>query len=83
MMASLLSWYVEDQDIREVLEFASQLSHSHLQQLMKFFSEAVYPLPVGFSKKEDVYLDEPPLFSETFMLNYMYVIETLFALLLF
>lgn len=74
MAACVLSHYlkyVEDQDIREVLEFASELSHSHLQQLTKFFSEAEYPLPVGFSKKEDVYLDAPPLFSETFMLNYM------------
>jgi hypothetical protein len=65
--------YIEDQDIREVLEFASDLSHAHLQKLTKFFTDAQYPVPIGFSKKDDVTLEAPPLFSETFMLNYLYV----------
>jgi hypothetical protein len=65
--------HVQDQEIREILLFASDLSHSHLQELKRFFTQENYPIPVGFTKSDDVYLDAPPLFSDTFMIVYMYV----------
>ncbi|HYK71789.1 MAG TPA: DUF3231 family protein [Pseudoneobacillus sp.] len=75
MAACILSHYlnhVQDQDIREILEYASELSHSHLTQLKKFFNQENYPVPLGFTK-EDVHDNAPPLFSDTFMIIYMYV----------
>jgi Protein of unknown function (DUF3231) len=75
MAACVISYYlahVVDKDIREVLEFALGLSHSHLEKVKGFFEEENYPIPVGFTK-EDVNLNAPPLFSDIFCLEYMYV----------
>jgi hypothetical protein len=65
--------HIQDQEIKDVLEYASDLAHSHLEQLPKFFTEENYPIPTGFNIKEDVIPDAPPLFTDTFLLNYMYV----------
>jgi len=63
---------VEDQDIRKVLEFALDLSQEHLGEIKGFLEEEKYPLPIGFTD-EDVHLGAPRLFSDVFMLYYMYI----------
>ncbi|HLO11803.1 MAG TPA: DUF3231 family protein [Pseudoneobacillus sp.] len=65
--------HVEDKEIREILLFASDLSHSHLPIIKRFFTQENYPIPVGFTTSDDVYLDAPPLFTDIFMIIYMYV----------
>ena len=63
---------VEDKETRTVLEFALQLSNSHIENIKEFLSQEKYPIPIGFTDG-DVYLDAPPLFSDLFMLFYMYI----------
>lgn len=62
----------EDKEIKSVLEFALELSKSQSEQVKKFLSEENYPIPVGFTE-QDVNLKAPPLFSDIFMIIYMYV----------
>lgn len=63
---------VEDEEIRQVLEFASQLSTSHLDKIKEFLEGEKYPSPIGFTDK-DVFPNAPRLFSDVFMLFYMYI----------
>jgi hypothetical protein len=75
MAHCVLSFFVEkveDPDIKKVLVFAKGLSQTHLEKIEKFLHEENYPNPIGF-KKEDVNLDAPPLFSDLFCLQYIYV----------
>lgn len=67
--------HVQDPEIGEVLEFAAELSHSHLEKLREFFNQENYPIPKGFTITDDVHLNAPPLFSDIFMINYMYVMS--------
>jgi uncharacterized membrane protein YtjA (UPF0391 family) len=72
MLTHFLS-HVQDEDIREILDYASELSHTHLKELNKFFNNEHYPTPIGFTVKDDCYKEAPPLFSDTFMIVYLYV----------
>ncbi|WP_420491404.1 DUF3231 family protein [Neobacillus drentensis] len=65
---------VEDKDIRTVLEFALKLSETHIENIKGFLDEEKYPIPIGF-KEGDVNLDTPRLFSDHFMLYYMYIMS--------
>jgi hypothetical protein len=62
---------MKDQNIRSIFEYAFELSQFHLESIVAFLSKEQYPIPIGFSE-EDVNLDAPPLFSDTFMLFYLY-----------
>jgi hypothetical protein len=73
MAACVVRYYlekVEDKDIHQILEFALQLSQSHLKSIREFLDQEKYPTPVGFTE-EDINLNAPPLFSDLFMLYYM------------
>lgn len=75
MAACVVRYYlekVEDKDIHQILEFALQLSQSHLKSIREFLDQEKYPTPVGFTE-EDINLNAPPLFSDLFMLFYMYI----------
>lgn len=63
---------VQDTEIRSVLEFALQLSQSHVQQLTAIFNEEQFPIPDGFNENEDLNLQAPPLFTDTFYLTYIH-----------
>lgn len=63
---------VQDKDVRAILEFALQLSKSHIEKITQFFNQEKYPIPIGFTEK-DVNLKAPRLFSDIFILNYFYV----------
>jgi hypothetical protein len=71
----VLSFFVEkvvDPDIKKVLVFAKGLSQTQLDKIENFLQEENYPIPVGFNQ-EDVNLEAPPLFSDLFCLQYIYV----------
>ncbi|WP_117160959.1 DUF3231 family protein [Paraliobacillus sp. X-1268] len=63
---------VQDKDIKDLLEFSISIAKSHIKKINKFLIEENYPIPKGFTK-EDVDLNAPPLFTDTFMLVYMHV----------
>lgn len=61
----------EDADLKPVLEFALQLSKSHIEKITKILTEEKNIVPRGFSLKEDVDLNAPRLYSDSFVLNYL------------
>ncbi|WP_347553175.1 DUF3231 family protein (plasmid) [Pseudalkalibacillus hwajinpoensis] len=61
---------VEDPDIREVLEYASDLSKRHIEIITDIFKEEKFPIPVGFID-QDVNLNAARLFSDSLMLYYI------------
>ncbi|GAA0322535.1 hypothetical protein GCM10008967_11280 [Bacillus carboniphilus] len=64
--------YMKDQEYRRILEFASDLSKSHLEKIKAFFQKDQFPTPIGFTE-EDVNLGAPPLLSDDLIMVYMYV----------
>jgi hypothetical protein len=62
----------EDPEIKQVIEFALQLSKAHIQKLHIFFSEEKYPVPYGFKLEEDVDLSAPKLFSDSYVLQFIH-----------
>jgi hypothetical protein len=65
---------VQDKDIKKVLEFALELSEGHLQKIKEFLTEENYPIPKGFTD-EDVTLEAPPLFTDTYIIVFIHVMS--------
>ncbi|WP_162848535.1 DUF3231 family protein [Paenibacillus nanensis] len=63
--------HVEDQEIKELVEYALSLSKKHVSTITDIFSHEKFPIPVGFTD-EDVNLAAPRLYSDTFYLNYLH-----------
>jgi hypothetical protein len=64
----------KDDDVRAILEYANDLSISHLEQITNYFHDENFPIPKGFTIKDDVInADAPALLSDAFILNYYYV----------
>lgn len=63
-------YWVEDKEIKEVLTLALELSESHLKSIKHFLKNDDYPVPLGFTE-EDVNVNAPRLFTDTFMLVYI------------
>lgn len=61
---------VEDDEIREFIEFDLASSKKHLTTLKGIFSKENIPIPVGFGE-QDVRKDAPRLFSDIFMVFYI------------
>ncbi|WP_336296602.1 DUF3231 family protein [Bacillus pinisoli] len=67
MAAAFLSHCLQnckDKEIKPVIEFAYDLSRSHLKDIREFLKKDGYPIPIGFTKN-DVYLDAP-LYSQIY-----------------
>ena len=62
---------VKDSQIRSVFKFALELSEKHVKKLKEFFNKENFPVPNGFTEK-DVNLKAPPLFTDSFWLQYLY-----------
>lgn len=60
----------EDKEIIPVIEYALSLSQKHVRTVTDIFTHENYPIPVGFTD-EDVNVNAPRLFSDTFMLLYL------------
>lgn len=61
---------IEDSAIREVLEFALEISQKHVQKVTQIFKEEKYPVPQGFTDG-DVNLNAPRLFTDVLYLHYI------------
>ncbi|GGA10415.1 hypothetical protein GCM10008018_64840 [Paenibacillus marchantiophytorum] len=62
--------HAADEELRTLLVFAEEISHTHIDKIKKIYVEANYPVPQGFTES-DVNLSAPRLFSDTIMLDYM------------
>lgn len=62
--------HVDNDDIREVLEYALKLSEQHIQKLTEIFKGENYPVPQGFTE-HDVNFDAPRLFTDKLYLLYI------------
>jgi len=67
----------KDEEIKELLEFARSIAQSHISKIADFFAKEKFPIPKGFTLEDDVNLNAPPLFTDTFMLVYMHVMTLL------
>ena len=61
----------EDSEIKPIIEFAIELSKSHIQKITSILTEEKNVVPYGFSIKEDVDLTAPRLYSDSFVLNFI------------
>lgn len=55
------------------MEFALELSETHLEKTKQFISLENLPIPIGFTD-EDVTVDAPSLFTDTFKIVYLHII---------
>jgi hypothetical protein len=63
--------HVEDAEIKAPLEYALSLAEKHTSLINDIFVHENFPIPIGFTD-QDVNLDAPRLFSDTFYLNYLH-----------
>jgi hypothetical protein len=61
---------VEDDEIRDFIVFASDISKKHLNIMKDIYTKENIPVPVGFGE-QDVRTDAPRLFSDMFMVFYI------------
>jgi hypothetical protein len=60
---------VEDPSIKEVIQFGLDISEYQVEKIPELFKKEKYPIPIGFSEKEDVDINAPKLYSDSYMLN--------------
>lgn len=65
--------HIEDHDIKSIYQTAFELSKKHIQEITEFMLKENYPIPHGFTEKEDVNINAPRLFQDPFYLNYLYI----------
>ncbi|WML50901.1 DUF3231 family protein [Neobacillus sp. PS3-12] len=62
----------KDENTRDLLQFALELSETHLVKTKQILTQENYPIPIGFTDK-DVTLDAPSLFTDTFKIVYLQI----------
>lgn len=62
--------HVQDEEIKDVLQYAYELTDEHLVKLNKFFTQENNPIPIGFTE-DDVSIGAPRLFSDTYIIVYI------------
>ncbi|WP_175989633.1 DUF3231 family protein [Bacillus sp. Marseille-Q1617] len=62
--------HIDDDDIKRVLEYALSISEEHVRRVTKLLKAEDYTIPFGFTE-EDVNLEAPRLFTDTFYLLYI------------
>lgn len=70
----VLSYFLEkaeDEEIKPIIQFALELSTSHIEIITAILTKEKNVVPYGFSIKEDVDLFAPRLYSDTFVLNFI------------
>ena len=73
MSIQILNYFhsiVENPDARSIIDFAKEISISHLNQLTDIFQKEGIPIPTGFSGS-DVNLNAPRLYTDPFMIVYL------------
>lgn len=62
----------KDENTRALLQFAIELSEMHIEKTKQFLTQENYPIPIGFTD-EDVTVDAPSLFTDTFKIIYLQI----------
>lgn len=62
----------KDENTRGVIQFALELSQTHIEKVKQFLTEENYPIPIGFTD-EDVTVNAPTLFTDTFKVVYLQI----------
>ncbi|MGV3465137.1 MAG: DUF3231 family protein [Heyndrickxia sp.] len=62
---------VEDNEIKPIIEYALELSKSHIKIITAILKEEKNVVPHGFRIEEDVELTAPRLYSDSFVLNFI------------
>lgn len=62
---------VDDPDIEPILQLARAHSKQHIEFMTQVFTEDKFPIPVGFSEKEDVYPNAARIYEDTFFLMFL------------
>ncbi|MBP2645643.1 MAG: hypothetical protein H6Q75_1083 [Firmicutes bacterium] len=60
----------EDQEIRQVISFAQQVTRNQIERIKQILRSDDYPIPIGFTDS-DVNADAPRLYSDPFFLAYI------------
>ncbi|MCM3571400.1 DUF3231 family protein [Neobacillus mesonae] len=63
---------VEDKDIRPLAEQAFEIAQGNLKAMTEIFQREKYPIPYGFKLDEDVNVSAPRLYSDSYVLYYLY-----------
>ncbi|WP_010676717.1 DUF3231 family protein [Bacillus timonensis] len=61
----------EDDEIKPIIEYALELSTSHIEIVTSILTEEKNKVPYGFNIEEDVDVTAPRLYSDGFVLNYI------------
>ncbi|MED4453056.1 DUF3231 family protein [Metabacillus fastidiosus] len=61
---------IEDDEIRPIVQYAYDISSAHIEKLTHLFQGEQLPLPIGFTN-EDVNMNAPRLYTDSFMLAYI------------
>lgn len=75
----LLSYFIEkaeDEEVKPLIAYALELSQTHIQKLTLLFKEEKQAIPHGFKLEEDVDLQAPRLYSDTYVLNFLLEMAT-------
>lgn len=62
--------HIQDPDIKPAIQLSYDISSSHLEQLVSIFEKEQYAIPIGFTE-QDVNINAPWLFTDTFCLTYV------------
>lgn len=62
----------QDEEIRTVINFAISITEKMLQNITEIYIKENHPIPVAFSENEDVNINAPALYSDTFFLNFVH-----------
>jgi hypothetical protein len=62
---------VEDSEIKSEIEFALNISKTHLEEIKDIFTQENYAIPIGFSIDRDVHKNAARLFSDSFYLYFL------------
>ncbi|WP_458413075.1 DUF3231 family protein [Schinkia sp. CFF1] len=65
--------HVEDQEVKSIYQTSLELSKRHIEEITVFMVNENYPIPRGFTEKDDVNIHAPRLFQDPFYLNYIYI----------
>lgn len=62
----------KDDNTRALLQFALELSETHIERTIQFLIQENYPIPIGFTD-DDVTVNAPSLFTDTFKVIYLQI----------
>lgn len=65
--------HIEDHEVKSIYQTSLEVSKKHVQEITEFMLKENYPIPRGFTEKDDVNIHAPRLFQDPFYLNYIYI----------